>query len=440
MNYRELSRKELVREYTKQWNRYLKYEEQDLSLDLSRGKPGKEQLALSMKMMDTLTSRSVLDSENGMDCRNYGGLDGIPEAKSLLGEMLGVHPENVLVCGNSSLTVMFDILSHAMLDGLLGSKPWSRVENRKFLCPVPGYDRHFAMTEHFGFTLIPVAMKEDGPDMDQVRRLVETDPTVKGIWCVPKYQNPTGVVFSKQVIQEFADLRPAAEDFRIFWDNAYCVHGLYPDDDAPLPDLLHACTLAGHPDMVYEFCSTSKMAFPGAGISAVAASPANLIDLRKVWAFATIGPDKLNQLRQVRYFKSMAGVKAHMARHASLMRPKFEKVIRVLEEELAGSGVAQWTTPRGGYFLSFDTMPGCAARVVELCARAGVKFTPAGSTWPYGHDPQDTNIRIAPSYAPISEVETATRLLAVCTKLAALEKLAAQYCVTVPSLAGAQTA
>ena len=298
MQYQDMTKKEMQREYHRLCQRYNEYEQQGLQLDLSRGKPAPEQLALSQRMLGELNSRSVLDSEDGTDCRNYGGLDGIPEAKALLAGMIGVRPEQVMVGGNSSLTMMFDILSHAMLDGLLGAEPWVQVKDRKFLCPVPGYDRHFAMTEHFGFQLIPIPMHNDGPDMDMIEDLVQRDASIKGIWCVPKYQNPTGIVFSPMVVERFAHLQPAAPDFRIFWDNAYCVHDLYPNAPAVLPDILSACANAGHPDMVYEFCSTSKVSFPGAGISGVAASSANLIDLRKVWKFATIGPDKLNQLRQ----------------------------------------------------------------------------------------------------------------------------------------------
>lgn len=299
----------MQREYHRLCQRYHEYEQQGLQLDLSRGKPAPEQLALSQRMLGELNSRSVLDSEDGTDCRNYGGLDGIPEAKALLAGMIGARPEQVMVGGNSSLTMMFDILSHAMLDGLLGAEPWVQVKDRKFLCPVPGYDRHFAMTEHFGFQLIPIPMHNDGPDMDMIEDLVQRDASIKGIWCVPKYQNPTGIVFSPMVVERFAHLQPAAPDFRIFWDNAYCVHDLYPNAPAVLPDILSACANAGHPDMVYEFCSTSKVSFPGAGISGVAASSANLIDLRKVWKFATIGPDKLNQLRQARFSAMKAALK-----------------------------------------------------------------------------------------------------------------------------------
>jgi len=425
MRYQEMSQRELQREYRKLSAAYREMEQQGLHLDLSRGKPSPEQLELSRKMLDEVNSGSVLDSVDGTDCRNYGCLDGIPEAKALLAGMVGCRPEQVIVGGNSSLTLMFDILSHAMIDGLLGGTPWCQVPNRKFLCPVPGYDRHFAMTEHFGFELVPVPMLADGPDMNMVERLVREDASIKGIWCVPKYQNPTGVVFSHEVLERFANLKPAAKDFRIFWDNAYCVHDLYPDEAEPLPDILSLCEQAGSPDLVYEFCSTSKAAFPGAGISGVAASAANLIELRRVWKFATIGPDKLNQLRQARFFRNTAGLKAHMARHAELLRPKFERVEAILKEDLARSGAGSWTEPKGGYFISFNTLPGCAARTVELCKKAGVKFTPAGATWPCGRDPEDRNIRLAPSYASLDEIEAAVHLFTICVRLAALESLTA---------------
>ena len=424
MRYQEMSQRELQREYRKLSAAYREMEQQGLHLDLSRGKPSPEQLELSRKMLDEVNSGSVLDSVDGTDCRNYGGLDGIPEAKALLAGMVGCRPEQVIVGGNSSLTLMFDILSHAMIDGLLGGTPWCQVPDRKFLCPVPGYDRHFAMTEHFGFELVPVPMLPDGPDMNLVERLVREDASIKGIWCVPKYQNPTGVVFSHEVVKRFANLKPAAKDFRIFWDNAYCVHDLYPEEAEPLPDILSLCEQAGSPDLVYEFCSTSKAAFPGAGISGVAASAANLIELRRVWKFATIGPDKLNQLRQARFFRNTAGLKAHMARHADLLRPKFERVEAILKEDLARSGAGSWTEPKGGYFISFNTLPGCAARTVELCKKAGVKFTPAGATWPCGRDPEDRNIRLAPSYASLEEIKLAVRLFTICVRLAALESLA----------------
>ena len=423
--YSEMSKEQLQAEKTALEKQYADYKAKGLKLDMSRGKPAPEQLNLSLDMLLHCLDGDY-KSSNGIDCRNYGVLDGIPEAKALFQEMLGVSADEVIVGGNSSLQMMYDTIIRAMQLGVLGSeKPWCKYEHVKFLCPAPGYDRHFAICQALGIEMINVDYLEDGPDMDAVEKLVSEDEEIKGIWCVPMYSNPTGITYSDAVVKRFANLKPKAKDFRIFWDNAYCVHDLYPNAPAVLPDILSACANAGHPDMVYEFCSTSKVSFPGAGISGVAASSANLIDLRKVWKFATIGPDKLNQLRQARFFRNESGIEAHMARHARLLRPKFEQVISIFREELDGSGIASWTEPRGGYFLSFDTMPGCAARTVELCRRAGVKFTPAGSTWPYGRDPQDSNIRIAPSFASAEEIEPAARLFSICVRLATLEKLAA---------------
>ena len=393
-----------------------------ISLDLSRGNPSKEQLALSLKMLDVLDHHSVLDSENGQDCRNYGGLDGIPEAKRILAHMMGTHSIHTIVGGNSSLTLMYQLVSHGMTDGICGGTPWQEVKDRKFLCPVPGYDRHFAITEHFGFEMIPVPMHDDGPDMDMIERLVSSDASIKGIWCVPKYQNPTGVVYSDETVRRFAALKPAAADFRIFWDNAYCVH-CFSGECATIPDIIEECEKAGSADLVYEFCSTSKISFPGSGISAVAASSANLIDIKSFLKFATIGPDKLNQLRHARFFRSSAGIRAHMKKHADILRPKFEKVLEVLGSQLDGLGVADWTKPTGGYFISFNTLPGCARAVVAMCAEYGVKFTPAGATFPGGYDPDDRNIRIAPSFAELSDAETAVTVLALCTRIVSAEKL-----------------
>ena len=424
MQYQDMTKKEMQREYHRLCQRYHEYEQQGLQLDLSRGKPAPEQLALSQRMLGELNSRSVLDSEDGTDCRNYGGLDGIPEAKALLAGMIGVRPEQVMVGGNSSLTMMFDILSHAMLDGLLGAEPWVQVKDRKFLCPVPGYDRHFAMTEHFGFQLIPIPMHNDGPDMDMIEDLVQRDASIKGIWCVPKYQNPTGIVFSPMVVERFAHLQPAAPDFRIFWDNAYCVHDLYPNAPAVLPDILSACANAGHPDMVYEFCSTSKVSFPGAGISGVAASSANLIDLRKVWKFATIGPDKLNQLRQARFFRNESGIEAIWHAMPACCAPSSSRSSPFSARNWTQRHCQLDGTPRRLLpFLRYHA--GLRGPHGGACRRAGVKFTPAGSTWPYGRDPQDSNIRIAPSFASAEEIEPAARLFTICVRLATLEKLAA---------------
>ena len=421
MKYTELSPAALKAERAACEEKLHTYTARGAALDLTRGKPAPEQLALSMGMLDVLDHRSVTDSESGMDCRNYGGPDGIPEARRLLAHMLGTHTANTIVGGNSSLELMFLLVSHGMTDGICGARPWSSVEHRKFLCPVPGYDRHFAITEHFGFELIPIAMHDDGPDMDAVEAYA-ADPTVKGIWCVPKYQNPTGVIFSDAVIRRFAALRPAAEDFRIFWDNAYCIHD-FDADTRKIPDLLDLCTAAGNPDLVYEFCSTSKISFPGGGISAVAASPANLIDIRSFLRFAVMGPDKLNQLRHARFFKNSAGLAAQMQKHAALLRPKFEAVYAALHAELDGTGVGDWTEPRGGYFVSYNTPRGCAKAVVAMCTSLGVRFTPAGATYPYGIDPDDRNIRIAPSFAAAEDVTAATHILALCTKIVCIDKL-----------------
>lgn len=423
MNAAMYNREYLKKELQECTRRFESYREQGLALNLSRGKPCKEQLDLSLKMMDILNSHSVLDSEDGTDCRNYGGADGIPEAKKLMADLMGVNPLNVMVFDNSSLNLMFQVLSHGMMDGLSGCEPMLMQKKRKFLCPAPGYDRHFAITERFGFELITIPMREDGPDMELVKEYVEKDETVKGIWCVPKYQNPTGVVFSDEVIQKFADLNPKAADFRIYWDNAYCVHSLYAEEEVEIPDILKLCEKAGHPDMVYEFCSTSKITFAGDGISAVASSAGNLIDLKNYFKYETIGPDKINQLRHVRFLRNLPNVKKHMKKHADIMRPKFEMVESILEKEVGGLGIAEWNNPKGGYFISLNTLPGCAKEVVRLCKEAGVIFTSAGATYPYGIDPEDKNIRLAPSFANEEEIQMATRILTVCIKMASYQKL-----------------
>ena len=422
MNYLNLSIEALAKEKAACVAQLDELTQNGLSLDLSRGKPSKLQLELSMQMLDTIDHTSDLTSENGIDCRNYGGLDGIPEAKRLMADLLDTTPDHILIGGNSSLTLMYQVLSHAMTHGLSGCKPWMQVEDRKFLCPVPGYDRHFAMTAHFGFTLISVPMKEDGPDMDIVEELVAKDESIKGIWCVPKYQNPTGIVYSDEVVHRFASLRPAAKDFRIFWDNAYCVHA-FEGENAEIPDIISLCEEAGNADMVYEFCSTSKISFPGSGISALAASKENLADIKDFLKYATIGPDKLNQLMHVRYFGSADGIRRHMQKQAEIMAPKFHAAYKILERELGGNGVAHWTKAKGGYFFSYETMPGCASSIVALCKTYGVTFTSAGSTHPYHMDPKDCDIRIAPSFATEEEIKLAVKVLALCTKVVCLDKL-----------------
>ena len=421
MQYQDMTKKEMQREYHRLCQRYQEYEQQGLQLDLSRGKPAPEQLALSQRMLGELNSRSVLDSEDGTDCRNYGGLDGIPEAKALLAGMIGARPEQVMVGGNSSLTMMFDILSHAMLDGLLGAEPWVQVKDRKFLCPVPGYDRHFTICESFGIEMINVPMTAEGPDMDMVEELVK-DPAVKGMWNVPKYSNPEGVVYSAETIRRLAAMKPAAPDFMLMWDNAYCIHE-FDCDYVDFPDILSLCAENGNADMVYEFASTSKVTFPGAGVAVMATSEANLAYLVPLINIQTIGYDKINQLRHVKYLQNKAHTLALMQRHAAILRPKFHAVLDALDREIAPLGIGGWKRPVGGYFVSYDAMPGTAKRALALCKEAGVTMTGAGATFPYGVDPQDSNIRIAPSLPPVEELQQAIAIFCLCVKLAALEKL-----------------
>ena len=402
------------------------YEEakaKNLKLDMSRGKPSAAQLDLSMGILDVLTSESVLKTEAGLDCRNYGVLDGIPEAKKLMADMMEVTPEQVIVYGNSSLNIMYDTVSRSVTHGVCGSTPWCKLDQVKFLCPVPGYDRHFAITEHFGIEMINVPMSPEGPDMDMVEKLVAEDASVKGIWCVPKYSNPQGYSYSDETIRRFANLKPAAEDFRIYWDNAYCIHHLYDDNQVEQPEILAECAKAGNPDMVYKFSSTSKVTFPGSGIAALAASETNLKDVRKQMTIQTIGHDKINQLRHVRFFGDIEGMKKHMSKQAAILRPKFEAVTDILEKELGGLGIGEWTKPLGGYFISFDALPGCAKAIVAKCKEAGVVMTGAGATFPYGKDPKDSNIRIAPSFPTPEEMAEAADLFALCVKLVSVDKL-----------------
>ena len=425
MQYQDMTKKEMQREYHRLCQRYQEYEQQGLQLDLSRGKPAPEQLALSQRMLGELNSRSVLDSEDGTDCRNYGGLDGIPEAKALLAGMIGARPEQVMVGGNSSLTMMFDILSHAMLDGLLGAEPWVQVKDRKFLCPVPGYDRHFAMTEHFGFQLIPIPMHNDGPDMDMIEKLVAEDDTIKGIWCVPQYSNPDGYTYSDETIERFAKMKTAAPDFKIFWDEAYIVHHL-TEEIIETPVLLNVSKKYGTQDRVFMFTSTSKITFPGAGVSAIACSDNSMKYMCKRFSVMIISYDKMNQLRHVRFLKNKAGVLAHMAKHRRRLVPCFDAVKTAFATELTPCGnIAHWTNPKGGYFISLYVMPGCAKRVAQLCKDCGLTLTGAGSAYPYHKDPEDSHLRIAPTYPSLDEVETASALLCVCVRLAVVEKLLA---------------
>ncbi len=400
------------------------YEEmkaRNLKLDMSRGKPGPEQLDLTLGMLECVNAREGYLTGGGVDTRNYGLLDGIPEAKQLFADMLGVNPANVIVGGNSSLNLMFDYIAGAYSKGVCGHTPWGQQGTVKFLCPVPGYDRHFAVTEYFGLELVPVAMKESGPDMDEVERLA-ADPAVKGIWCVPMYSNPDGITYSDETVRRFARLHPAAEDFRIMWDNAYCMHHLTDTPDTLL-NLYEEAKACGNEDIVMLFTSTSKISFPGSGMAAVAASPANIADVKKRMTVQTIGHDKLNMLRHARFFKDIEGVKSHMKLHAAILRPKFEAVLFALEEKLGGKGVASWHKPNGGYFVSVNLMDGCAKETVRLLKEAGVVMTPAGATYPYGRDPRDSNIRIAPTYPTLPELQQAMTLFCICAELACAQKL-----------------
>lgn len=401
---------------------YRGFQARHLTLNMTRGKPGLEQLELSNGMLGILNSRSAFLTPDGSDCRNYGGADGLPAMRALFAGMMDAEADHVLIGGNSSLNMMFDTVSCGMTHGFSGCEPWGAQKNRKFLCPSPGYDRHFAVTEYFGFQLISVPMTPEGPDMDAVESLVSRDPDVKGIWCVPKYENPMGITYSDETVRRFAALKPAAADFRIFWDNAYCVHDLSDMPDRLL-SLWAECKKNGTLNSVFFFASTSKITFPGSGVAAMAAGDGNLKDLRTFRSFQTIGPDKLNQLRHIYFLRDSSGLRAHMKKHRALIEPKFAAVARLLQSELGGTNTAEWTSPKGGYFVSVNVRRGCAKRVVQLCRDAGVALTGAGAAFPYGKDPEDSNIRIAPTFPPVAELEQAMKLFCICAKLAAAEKL-----------------
>lgn len=423
MQYNDMSKEELLALKESLNKEYAEAKAKGLALDMSRGKPSAKQLDVSLGLLDTINSSSDLKTLDGTDCRNYGVLDGIPEAKKLMADMMGTTPDHVIVYGNASLNIMYDQISRAYTHGILGNTPWCKLDKVKFLCPVPGYDRHFAITERFGIEMINIPMSESGPDMGMVEEYVSNDASVKGIWCVPKYSNPQGYTYSEETVKRMAALKPAAEDFRIFWDNAYVIHDLYDDNKDEIADIISECEKAGNPDMVFEFASTSKVSFPGSGIAALATSANNIADIKKQLTIQTIGHDKLNQLRHVRFFKDINGLKEHMRKHAEFMRPKFEAVESVLEEELGGLGIGSWTEPKGGYFISFEAMDGCAKAIVAKCKEAGVKLTGAGATFPYGNDPKDSNIRIAPSFPTPDEMKQAADLFVLCVKLVSVEKL-----------------
>ena len=429
LDYLSLDKAQLRQKQRLLQKSYDDFKAKGLKLDMSRGKPGADQTDLSGGMFDILNKDSDFRCKSGVDCRNYGLLEGIPEMREMFAQMLGVSAENVFVGGNSSLNMMFDAISCMMSQGIGGCEPWNRQGAIKFLCPVPGYDRHFGITEFFGIEMINVPMTDLGPDMNIVEELAASDDKIKGIWCVPKYSNPQGYSYSDETVRRFARLEPAAPDFRIFWDNAYGIHYLYdrPESEQPhILNILEECEKAGNPDMVYEFCSTSKITFPGAGVAAMASSEANVADIKAKLQWQTIGPDKINQLRHVRYFKDINGMKEYMKKHAEIIRPKFEAVLETLEKELGELGIASWSKPVGGYFISFNAQKGCAKAIVAKCKEAGLVLTGAGAAYPYGNDPEDSNIRIAPTLPSTEELSIATALFVTCTKLVTVEKLLAE--------------
>lgn len=422
--YTEMTREELQNLYDGLQKEYAQIQSRNLSLDMSRGKPGKEQLDLSEDMLHCIKD-SAACMMDGVDTRNYGVIDGLPSIKKMFAELLGVEDSMVIVGGNSSLTMMYDSVARAMTHGVYGSDmPWGKQEGLKFLCPSPGYDRHFAITEFFGFDLITVPMTEAGPDMDVVEKLVAEDASIKGIWCVPKYSNPDGIVYSDETVRRLAALKPAAKDFRIFYDNAYVVHHL-TDEEVEIPEIFSLAREYGNEDMIYEFASTSKICYPGAGVACMVASKANVEFIKKQMFYQTIGPDKINELRHINYFKSVDGIKEHMRKHAQVLRPRFDAVTDTLSRELSGLDIGNWITPKGGYFVSFNAMAGCAKRIVVLMKEAGVVMTGAGASFPYKNDPQDSNIRIAPSFPSVEDLQMAMDIFCVCVKLAAIEKLLA---------------
>ncbi len=425
MRYSELNKIQLVEEHHKLIKEYREIQHMGLSLNMARGVPGKDQLTLSLPMLDIIHSDSDCRTIDGSDCRNYGVLDGIPECKRIMADMIGVNPTMVMVGGNSSLNMMFDTISCFMNKPLVeGCEPWNRVEDRKFLCPAPGYDRHFGITEYFGFEEIVIPMNEDGPDMDMIEEYIK-DPSVKGIWCVPKYSNPQGVTYSDEVVRRFARLKPAAKDFRIMWDNAYCIHDLTDEPDELL-NIFEECEKTGNIDLPIAFCSTSKITFPGSGVAAMAASPNNMKVIKNKYRYQTIGYDKINMLRHVRFFKDFDGMKAHMQKHKKILQPRFELVCDKLEKGLVPYGLVTYQKPKGGYFVCVDVMDGTAKRVVALCKQAGVVLTDAGATYPYKNDPHDSNIRIAPTFPSMKDLDAALDVFCTCAKLAAVEKLLAE--------------
>ena len=421
MLYNEMSRDELVSLKKELEKKYEKVKSLGLSLDMSRGKPGADQLDLSVDMLSVMTTADECKGENGFDCRNYGVLDGIPECKKLFADLLQVDTKNIIIGGSSSLNLMYDYLNQCMYLGVGGGTPWSKQGKVKFICNVPGYDRHFAITEFFGIEMISVEMDEFGPNVEKIRELVK-DPMVKGMFCVPKYSNPNGVTYSDERVKALAALKPAAKDFRVIWDNAYIIHELTDTPDNLL-NIFDACKEFGTEDYFVEFTSTAKISFPGAGVSAIAASDNNIAEIKKRLNFQTISYDKLNQLRHVKYFKNVDGIKAHMDKHAAIIAPKFQLVLDMLEKEIAPLGIGEWVKAKGGYFISYNTVGSSAKRIGELCKEAGLVLTTVGATYPYGVDPDDKNIRIAPTFPSLENLGKAMEVFCLCAKLAAVEAL-----------------
>lgn len=422
MRYAELNKAALIETVSGLRAEYEGWKNKDLSLNMARGKPSAAQLDLALGVLEALKARYEFANSKGNDVRNYGIWDGLPEMKKIFSDMLGVPPQQIILGNNSSLLIMFDVISRGYSHGFNGCKPWAKQDNLKFLCPVPGYDRHFAVTEYFGFEMINIPMSETGPDMDMVEKLVAEDESIKGIWCVPKYSNPTGITYSDETVRRFATLRPAAKDFKIMWDNAYCVHDLTDTPDHLL-DIYDECMANGTEDMLMIFASTSKISFPGAGVACVATSDRNIVDLKKHFMTQTIGPDKMNQLRHVLFLHDIDGVRDLMQGHRAILEPKFKLCQNMLKEQIGDLDIAKWNEPNGGYFISVDVLEGCAKRVVQLCKEAGVVLTDAGATYPYGKDPMDSNIRLAPSFPPLDELEQAMHVFCTSIKLAAAEKL-----------------
>ena len=419
--YEKMNKAELETELSKLNKKYVKFQNMKLNLNMSRGKPCPNQLELSSDMIDKISYSQLAKTDSGIDTRNYGELTGIPEAKQFFASILDVSDDMIIIGGNSSLNLMYNYVDMAMQFGILGNTPWNKLDKVKFLCPSPGYDRHFAICELFNIEMINIKMTENGPDMVQIKQLVESDPLIKGVWCVPKYSNPSGVTYSDDIVKQFASLNPAASDFRILWDNAYIIHHLSEDHDSLL-NIFDECKKFNSENMIIEFCSTSKITFPGAGISALAASKSNIEDIKKVMSKQTIGYDKINQLRHYIFFNTTEKLKNHMIAHAKILKPKFDLVIDKLNNQIAPLSIGKWTNPKGGYFISFDSLEGCGKRIYDLCKQAGVILTNIGATYPYGLDPNNSNIRIAPTFPSIDELSTAMDVFCLCVKIASLEK------------------